>query len=504
MECDMRSIIFFFVFLWSINASAINPLLNDNLPQFNLKKANQTFDRINLQLSVQNLNLASLKNAISTLSTLTSEADQCVEDAEKRLNTLITLMKENADSSNQTTTGADKLYLSNEQKAVSSKQASCRLFSIRSKEAINAYKIAISKLKQKETLSKRASLFTLINRILAQPSDVPLAQMPLLDALSEHPIPVLWIGLTSITILIIMLLSFTVLIRAQKNRLVRHHIYWTHFRIKHALLLSVWLLSATVFSGLLIVLQEADSVSPLIRLSQWAFFYTTAVVLTVIFFKIKQIRSLFTWHLLDINFYRAALLTFISFYALSILGHTFAKTVALNGIVWQVLESCFLLTMIATGIYFIYYFCKTHRHLIVVKRHRRAIQRVTVAVFLAYAVLDCLGYYLLAMRLTLSGLSTFAILLGTILLIQGIHKSYFMLCHQPHITANIVKYFGYKKDQAFTEFLILKITAQVVVLALSVYLIVRVWGFATYILESTYTQLGLSHRFASVCISSSH
>jgi small-conductance mechanosensitive channel len=166
----------------------------------------------------------------------------------------------------------------------------------------------------------------------------------------------------------------------------------------------------------------------------------------------------------------------------------------------QLGETLFLFVVLSIELYFIGYFCRTHRHIAIIKRHRQLVQWCSAAILISYALLATFGYYTLAMRLTESGLMTLIITLITILILQGVHKSYQLLHHQKPVNYQVVKYFGYKPEQVFTEFLILKTTIQIAVIALSIYLVVNSWGFASYLLQSAYTQLLYGVQIADTTI----
>ena len=480
----MRSIVFFVLSFLCIHSASANPLSDDS-SQFNLTEANQTFDRINLTLSVQNLNLRSLNTAVNTLNKLIKQADLCVENAQTRLETIDTLLRQSAGAVDSKTTGADSLYLKDEQKKKASTQAQCRLFSIRAKEAVDVYKTGIAKLSQQATLTRTTPLWDIIEQNI----QAPLFNVEINPALLSMPpalySPLLWAAL----LLFALMLSYITLTRLQKNRMAHRFLHLKKTRISHVILLTSALVASAIYLSLLVLFQNLEEPNLFFDLSQLIFFYLSGYVGITFLFKVKRIRKLLDWYLLDIHFFRSLLLALLNFYTVFTLGHLLNKPLALPPNLWVLGESIFLLSLLLTGIYFIYFFCRSHRSLAVVKHHHHLIQRLGVLVFTGCAVIDILGFHALAIRLTSSGLITFIIVFTTIILVQGINKSYAMLNQRPNTQSKIIHYFGYKPDQTFTEFLILKTTLQIIVMAFSLYLIVRSWGFASYYLERAYTQL---------------
>lgn len=491
----MRFLALFCFSLLCVHATAANPL-DDNAPCFNIKQANQTFEQISLKLSTQNLSQPDLKAAVDTLSKLTDQAEKCMENAQKKLSSLDIMMQQGVSTADKNTTGADLLYLANEKKSVANQQSQCRLFAIRAKEAIEAYKTALAQLTQAEALTRSLPLWTIINTLIkTPPQDVfgTLSQLQLPPSLQS---PLLWLTLGCTALL----LSLIFVIKMRNNRFLRHYLPITKLRVSHILLFSACLIVGAVFLYLFIFLQDATVPNVFLELTQQLFFYLSACLFIVFFFKLKHVKALRQSYSIDSDFIRKCLLFFITFYTLSTTGHILAQTLNIHTLLLQLNHSLFVLAMLASGIYFIYYFCTAHRHVNFIKHHKQLIQRLGVLLLLACAMINVLGYDALAIRLTSSGLLTCVIILITVLIVLGINKIYFILNHESAFKTQIMHYFGYKTDQVFTEFLILKTTLQMIVIAISVFLIVLSWGFATYYLENAYTQLLYGIHLAGITI----
>ena len=489
----MRCLSIIYLFFLCVNAIAANPLEED-APTFNIKQANQAFDHINLQLSTQNLNQHDLNTAIDTLSGYTEQAEQCMSDAQKKLTNLELLIQQGSNAADKNTTGADLIYLSREKTNMASRLAECRLFSIRAKEAIEAYKTTIAHLTQEEVLTRTMPLWGIIIQLVGSPpveifNAILKVQLP-----AALETPILWIILVCSALIV----SPILLLRVRKTRFAKHYLHIKPLRVSHVLLLSLCLLAGTIFIYLFVVLP--DTPNPLLELSQEIFFYLSALTLIIFFFKMKRVKALFYSYSIDKNFFRFALLFFLSFYALASIGSILGRELNLNDLLLQLIHSLFFLSMLATGIYFVYYFCDTHKHFSLIKYHKHLIRRLGMLTLVACAVITILGYHALAIRIASSGLTTFIIIFVTIFIMQGINKLYFISSHQQTIQTRIMKYFGYKQDQIFTEFLILKTTAQVIIIAFSLFLVLRSWGFATYYLESAYGQVLYGIHLANTTI----
>ena len=475
--------VFCFLFL-AVTVSVAKPL-NDGEPNFDIKQANQTFDHINIQLSTENLNQDNLKAAIDTLSDLTEQAEQCVDVSQKRLSSIDTLIKQGANPPDKNTTGADLLYLDTEQKKMASRQAQCRLFLIRAKEAIDAFNTTVAHLNQEETLARGLPLWKIINQLIQQPPVEAFHAASEIQLPTILLFPMIWIILTCTALIV----SFVLLFKLRKNRFSKRYLHMQTLGPRYALLLAASILTGTLCLYLTIMLQDSDSSNLFIDLSKQVFFYLSALTIIMFLSKLKRIRALSYSYSIDPDFCLAALVFSASFYMLYTVGRLIANTLNFSNVLVQLSHTLFLLAMIVTGIYFVYYFCRTHRHLRFIKHHKHLVPRLGLLILSTCALISILGYYPLAIRLASSILMTFIITFITILIIQGINKIHVMFTQQNPIKTQLIKYFGYKQDEGFTEFVILKITTQIIIIALSLYLILRSWGFATYFIESAFSQL---------------
>ena len=455
---------------------------------FDIKKANQQFDHINLQLSVQNLNFNTLNAAVTTLLTLTEKADKCVAELQKKLTNLETLLKQSNSSVDNSLEnnkeGADRVYLETQLKELADQQAQYRLFSIRAKEAIEAYKTAIAHLKQEEALARGMPLWKTINQAIESPLETNA-----MDLITTMPPITLTTILSYLVALCSALTCSAIMLRKIKqSQFTRHYLRFKKIHPSYILLLASALISGSLFAYSLSLFQELSTWDPSLTLSGIMFFYLTSLITIVFLFKIKSVRALFFWYSLDYHFFKSLSMTLLTFYTTAMLGQLFSSSLNTNHPIWQLSESLFLLTTLAAGAYFIRCFCQTHRQFGFIKRHYSFIQRISALLLISCAITNILGYMALAQHLTYSGFTTFAIIFITILITHGIQKIYLMLSQQQSIKLNIIKYFGYKDDQVFTEFLILRTVLQLIVVIISVYLIGQSWGFATDFIEVIYDQ----------------
>jgi len=227
--------------------------LDDNTQRFNIKQANKTFDHINLKLSTQNLNPNDLNTAIETLGNYTKQAEQCMSDEKKRLTSINALIPKNASSADKNTVGADLLYLSSEKKKIASRLAQCRLFSIRAREAIEAYKTTMAQMTQEETLTRSLPLWEVINELIKSPSQNifnAVLQIPVPSPLKS---PLIW----SILVCSALILSSILLLWIRKTHFAKHFLHIKKLHAGHAFLWSMCLLAGTIFIYLFILLPDS-------------------------------------------------------------------------------------------------------------------------------------------------------------------------------------------------------------------------------------------------------
>lgn len=456
---------------------------------FNVKKANQQFDRINLQLSVQNLNLNHLTSAVNTLTALTIDADECVVDIQKKIKNLQLMIKQEGYTTPilipNMQDGADQIYIDHQQKILANKQAQCKLFSIRAKEAIEAYKIAIAKLKQEKALTRGSPLWNIFLQTLHSPKEdqfINTLTKKLPDALPPLSSCILIVGAS-------LLCSFLILKKFRQSRIAKRFLHLRKTNLIPSLILSMIFITGSVLIFSLLSLQEFSTQEIPLRLFLILLFYFISLLCTSLLFKIKNIRTIFYWYSLDYSFFQTLTLTLLSFYSLAKIGALFANSFNPNQSLWQLCESFFLLALLSTGIYFNYYFFQVHQHIAFIKKHPYLISIFPPLLFFTCGTINVFGYYTLAQHITYSGFLSIGILFILFLITHGIQKGYSLLYQQQSTKLNVMKYFGYKDDQIFMEFLILKLVIQIMTIAICLYWMGQSWEFATDYFDMVFDQL---------------
>ncbi|MFZ9035047.1 MAG: mechanosensitive ion channel family protein [Francisellaceae bacterium] len=126
---------------------------------FSVERANAQFDQISLKLSTQNLEAAALENAVRKLKALNQDAKNCLASSKSEVENIDAKLKELGLSA-EPKPNEDLKYLSDKKQRLSKRMAQCRLFSIRSDEAIRAYVKILHELARSELLKKTTPIWS--------------------------------------------------------------------------------------------------------------------------------------------------------------------------------------------------------------------------------------------------------------------------------------------------------------------------------------------------------
>lgn len=130
-----------------------------NGDSFNVAAANRRFDAINIKLSTQNLDKADLQKAIIEIEGLQDKAELCVDQNERQLE-LIAAAANGSAAANKAEDNKIS-YLGKERQLYQDKLISCKLFILRSRESISAFKETLSKLTTSALLTVNAPIWNL-------------------------------------------------------------------------------------------------------------------------------------------------------------------------------------------------------------------------------------------------------------------------------------------------------------------------------------------------------
>ncbi|NDH08564.1 MAG: portal protein [Gammaproteobacteria bacterium] len=460
-----------------------------NKEEFDIKNANTTFDQINLKLSTQNLNLKDLQIAIRTITKLNDDAEDCIENSQKKLANINNLIQANQIMSitdatkitNNEHKTADQIYLHNELKHQGDVQAQCRLFTIRATEAIAAYQTAATELKKEETFAHSLPIWTFLPKLLNIWNNHKLFHnqwnITLTDVEWRN---ILYHGLLSFMITAYIFWKFSSI--AKLKRLFR--LKGEYFPWLTSLLASIWLLLNWGWCSL-----HANHLEPagiaLCDLTKLLAIFSSLYFLNHFIFSIKRIKSLFYWYRLDFKFFHELIQIIITSAAAMGIGKWFKILLDPNKNTILATQSTFLFVVLFCNIYLIFKFIRIHRHFKWVKDHQKALRNLCVLFSIGCMISNIIGYHVLAMRLLYSGLTILFILFISTLCILAIQKIYAILTCKP-LSDRVRFVFGYKESHHPTELFGIKISLQIAIIGISFYLIGQSLGFISYYVDKLY------------------
>ncbi|MDF2867274.1 MAG: mechanosensitive ion channel [Gammaproteobacteria bacterium] len=141
-----------------IYADKVIPSANNN--EFDPTQANHLLDKLTLKLSIQDLSAQNLAEAVNDLTSYQTQAQKCIADKNTELadiNKQLTAIGVSGQESKDLT--KDQEYLVSKRDLLSQQLAECRLYTIRSQEAISAFSHTITKLTANELLSARPPIW---------------------------------------------------------------------------------------------------------------------------------------------------------------------------------------------------------------------------------------------------------------------------------------------------------------------------------------------------------
>lgn len=484
----------------------LNPSLETNQPEFNLKQANKTFDQLNLKLSVENLNTEHLETAINTLNTLINDAKTSINFYQKKLDNLDNLLNEAETSKTKDKTdatvdhpkdkaGADLVYLKQEQKNIADKMAQCRLFIIRAQEAITTYQTALSKFKQQQVLTRGLPLWTLWDHLQNDSIKITetVANFSFFQTFPHQLLLVL-----GIDAILCALLSLLIVKKTQSYPFTQRWLRIRHIGLSDGVLLFVCLFLSGMGVYYLVTCSIANTLPIwLPDLLQVGGIYLWSLALINLLFKSKPMSTIFYWYSLDSHFFKNLLIFLLSYYTISQMGASLSQVLSISDTVWQFIQIIFLTVVILNIIGFFYYFCQSHRHLYFIHTHHTVLQRIIIILFTACGILNILGYHQMAMHLIYASITTFAIFFTLFLLFYAIQKIYLLCAYPSSIHRSILHTLGYRANQTVVEFIVLKITLQIIILGIGVYLIGQTWAYGAYYLNTISSQVLNGIHFGS-------
>jgi len=469
-----------------------NSLAKESLT-FDVNAANKEFDKINLSLSTKGLEQTTLKKAIKTLKAQLNQAEECINTNEKKVTNLDYQIQE-AHQSNQTidkdakeiTEGkstADLIYLTKERKKIADMLAQCRLFSIRANEALEVYQTNLSRIKKEKILEHGKPFWVNVWHLFNK--DIVFAKAPL--KISDIPQQILNIKNLYLILASSFLLAALIFYKLHTSHKIRHYISVRKLYFRSFVILFIGLACLTT-SGYLNFIYAAspNTINFFLWLITAIGTYLLSMFLTIVLYNLKKIRALFCGYSLDSNYFKLLTMLAITLYAASEISKAISRQIDINHLLLDVWRSTLLYIDLIMAISFVFYFCHAHRQITLIKKYKNIIKVISTLMFVSFAILNLVGYNLLSVHLTFSGIVSLTIIFVTIILEQAISRFYNICVFDEQASAKLKYIFGYKKEQTLPEILIFKTTFQVIIALGAIYLISQSWGYALESIDMTF------------------
>lgn len=449
-------------------------------PFFDVVQANKQFDRISLKLSTENLNPKTLNQAIEHLSELAKESEKCVQKTESKITDLNSQIKSISGEGETAQGRVDTKYLENQRSELTQIQAKCRLFLIRSTEALEAYRKTSLSLQQEITFTKGVNVLQRLDQL---PTDWEILNRPILD---ESKLK----GVVDCTIYAAPLLIIALLIswrlrpflrkRARKQRL--------NFFFNSALIFLILFFSANLIFVQELFIEFEDNVIYQ-KLVIAGLVYAALLFIYNLIFALRRIPAMLQWYGFDIVFLKRLGNAVLTIYFIHLIGVDVLILFQATENLMQLFEDVMLIVSLAAMIYFTLILYHSHSEWF--KKHFSGtlLYEIIGTIATVLLILDFVGYSILAVNAAYILFSLMLVsALGTVLY-RGIANAYHMLSYNPHYVFHLKKTFGYSSVPPFIELILLKILAQFVVIVGMTVLFAQLIGEASYFIDNFFDYL---------------
>lgn len=470
MQKRLRVLLSFLFLLFVPIMTCSAAVADDSTPKFfDVTQSNQTFDEISLQLATKNIHIQTLSQAIERLSQLMSEADHCVQKTEeeiKALNLQIQTITGTA-AGKKTLAHVDTKYLEHKHAELKQTQANCRLFSIRSGEAIKAYRNTLISTQKKMTFTKGEHLITKLHQL---PIDLNKLTIPLVNAASLA-------NMVNYSLYAAPLLLLAFVLNWRLKPFIHHQYRTSIVRFIFNIGLIFFILCFSVLLVLTVkpfIDAENNIIIQHAVLTSWV--YLTFLFSYMFIFEIKWFPRVLAWKDFDLNDLKKLGLVISTLYFVHIIGLDLLSLFSASQNLIQLFKEAILIASLITLVYFTFSFEKHHNRIFVYQILSSSILCLLILDFLGYSVLALTTSYVLFSFLLTSTL-------GTILFLF-ISKAYGILNNRQHAHYYLKKLLGYSKKKPLIEFILLKIIGQIIVTVGMTFLFAHLIGEASYFLDN--------------------
>lgn len=467
-----------FFFLLSISMMTCSATVAGDSDQnfFDVNHANQQFDEISLQLATKNIHIQTLSQAIERLSKLAGKADVCVqktEDEIKALNLQIQTIT-GATAGKKPLTHVDTKYLEHQRAELKQTQANCRLFFIRSGEAIKAYRNTLLSTQKEMTFTKGEYFSTKLAHL---PTDLEKITIPRVNTASLK-------NMINYSLYAALLFILALLLSWQLKPFMHQKYRASILRF----ILNIGLIFFILCISALLLLtnklfSEAEHNILFQHLVITALIYLTFLFTYLFVFSLKWLPRILTWKNLDLSILKKLGLVISTLYFIHMLGLDLLTFFSGPENLILLFKEAVLITSLITLVYFTFSFYQCNGQRLEKYINRTLVYKILGFIVVCFLILDFLGYSVLA--ITSSYVLFYFLLTSTLgtLLFLFISKAYGMLNEKQHAHYYLKSLLGYSRKKPLIEFMLLKIIGQIIVIAGMTFLFAHLIGEASYFLD---------------------
>lgn len=152
--------IIFFLFSLCLVLKCFAQINSTALEVFNSDVANQSLSEINTQIVAHPYNVQNLENAISDLTKLQTQASKCINNTQQELNTVNTQLQQISSEVKLLKTALpESTFLQDKRNKLIEQLSDCRLFILKSQDAINLYNAHLQKVATRKLFAAEPHIF---------------------------------------------------------------------------------------------------------------------------------------------------------------------------------------------------------------------------------------------------------------------------------------------------------------------------------------------------------
>ena len=465
--------LFFFALLPTI-ACAATAADDSATPFFDVVSANHKFDEISLELAGENVPTQTFSQAIDMLTELAKDAGDCVQQTEEKIKDLDIQITNITGAGKKSVISVDTKYLENQRSELKQKQANCRLFFIRSGDAIKAYRNTLLSTQKKMTFTKGEYISTRLRNIANEPQKITL------PTLNKEPFKDIVNYSIYSASLFVLALFFSWQLKPFMHRKSRKSII--HFLFNGVLIFCIlffsvsWMLIEEPFTNF----EKNTNFQHIMMTTVIYLIFLFAYLFTL---NLRWLPRAFNWKGFNLAILKKLGLVISTIYFFHLIGFELLALLSAPENLLQLFQDIILIISLITMTYFSLLLFHSNRKLLEKYFSKARLYKTLGVIWGCFLILDFCGYSILAVS---ASYILFSFLLTSTLgalLFLSIGRIYKKLNYDAYYQNHFKKIFGYSKNPPFIELILLKIIGQIITIVGMTFLFAYLIGETSYFLD---------------------